>query len=132
MLGIQILHQEVIGSSAGLVGPAGPTALMLRGMLWEARDHWSAGLEAHFGLEGDSMIRPRIGYRFTNGLQADAGFDLFAGPPDSFYGQFSEEDRLDVQISYRFSAGSRRPPGGYSPAARRFGPMKGGRDDRHP
>jgi len=106
-LGIQILHQEVIGSSAGLKGPAGPTALLLRGMLWEARGRWSAGLEAHFGLDGDSMIRPRIGYRFTNGLQAEAGFDLFAGPPDSFYGQFSEEGRFDMEISYRFSAGFR-------------------------
>ncbi|PYT17698.1 MAG: hypothetical protein DMF51_01795 [Acidobacteria bacterium] len=118
-LGIQILHQEAIGSSAGrLVGPSGPTVLMLRGLLWEARGRWSAGLEAHFGLDGDSMIRPRVGYRFTDGLQADVGLDLFAGRPESFYGQFDGEDRFYVTISYLFGAASPGAPGGGDSARR--------------
>jgi hypothetical protein len=117
MLGIQVLHQEAVGSSRSVREPPGPSALMLRAMTWEAAGRWSGQIEVHLGLDGDSMIRPRAGYRFGNSLEVAAGFDLFAGPGDTFYGQFSGSDRFFVDVSYAF------PPS--SPGATRRGLLGG-------
>jgi hypothetical protein len=99
LLGIQVLHQEITGSSRVLEEPRGRSALMLRAVTWEAAGRWSGQLEVHLGLDGDSMIRPRAGYRFGNSMEVAAGIDLFAGPGDSFYGQFDGRDRLVVDLT---------------------------------
>lgn len=132
MLGVQVLHQEILGSSAGLLGPPGASALMLRATAWEARGRWSGRLEAHFGRRGDSMVRPRAGYRFPSGMQATAGLDLFAGPEDTFYGRFGRSDRFFVEISYPFPPSSPGTTGGEASAERRWMPGWGGVDEGHP
>lgn len=56
---------------------------------------------------GDYRVSPRIDYAVTSALVLSLGADLFAGPVTTLYGQFHDNDRVYVELTWRFSAPTR-------------------------
>lgn len=51
---------------------------------------------------GDYRISPKLEYQVTGALTLTAGADLFAGPVDTLYGQFHSNDRVYVDLTWKF------------------------------
>ena len=52
--------------------------------------------------QADFMIRPRLNYIFNANWAAALGVDIFGGVEDGDFGQFNDEDRVYVELSYTF------------------------------
>jgi len=51
----------------------------------------------------DYRISPRLDYLLTGALTLTVGADVFAGPPQTLYGQFAHKGRAYVEVEYRFA-----------------------------
>lgn len=52
---------------------------------------------------GDYRISPRLDYLLTGALTLTVGADVFTGPQQTLYGQFTHRDHLYVEVEYRFA-----------------------------
>ena len=52
--------------------------------------------------DGGVFIRPLYGRALTNNWRLEAGLSVFAGPADSYLGQFAQNDSLSLQLRYTF------------------------------
>ena len=48
------------------------------------------------------MLRPKVSYEWSDQIIAALGIDLFAGGNTSFFGQFSNNDRIYTELEYSF------------------------------
>ncbi len=51
---------------------------------------------------GDYRLSPKLEYLPTGSVTVTLGADLFAGPVDTLYGQFHSNDRVYLEVTWRF------------------------------
>ena len=51
---------------------------------------------------GDHRISGRLDYQLTGAITVSGGVDVFGGPRDTLYGQFTDNDRAYVEMSWKF------------------------------
>lgn len=51
---------------------------------------------------GDHRLSARLDYQLTGAVTVSAGVDFFGGPRDTLYGQFTDNDRAYVEMSWKF------------------------------
>lgn len=58
---------------------------------------WSLKLEGSYNSEKrDSYIQPAVAWKRGN-MEVEAGWDIFSGASDSFFGGFKQNDRVFVK-----------------------------------
>jgi hypothetical protein len=50
----------------------------------------------------DLLVRPAVGYKPGDHWQLALGLDVFSGPGDHLFGQYSNRDRIYTNASYYF------------------------------
>ena len=50
--------------------------------------------------EYDSYFQPKLTYKFSDRLILQAGFDIFSGDEDTFWGKWKDNDRIFSFIKY--------------------------------
>ena len=63
---------------------------------------WTIKLEGSYNFQKqDSYLQPAIQWQ-RNNIELEAGFDLFSGKTDSFFGAYSGNDRGYLKGKYLF------------------------------
>lgn len=100
--------QKVLGGSAGDIRQVGVEgrvtsafSVRLAALLFEEKVQPSV-LGSVNANRGDYRVSPRIEYYPAGAMKVAAGADLFGGPPDTLYGEFSRKDRVYTEAEYRF------------------------------
>ena len=52
--------------------------------------------------EGGGLVRPRLNWLVAPNVTLSAGFDIFTGPSDGFFGRFDNRDRVYGEMRYSF------------------------------
>jgi hypothetical protein len=99
--------QKILGGSAGEIRQVGVEgrvtstfSLRLASLFSGEKIQTSAMISVNAD-RGDYRISPRVEYYPAGSLKVAAGADLFGGPPDTLYGEFSRKDRMYTEIEYR-------------------------------
>ncbi len=67
------------------------------------RGRLAANLDSSFSFSyHDWMLNPELTYKFNNGLDASFGGFIFEGGPTSFFGKFSTQDLIYLELNYQF------------------------------
>ncbi|MEK6696568.1 MAG: DUF1302 family protein [Candidatus Deferrimicrobiota bacterium] len=100
--------QKILGGAAGEIRQVGVEgrvtstfSLRLASLFFDEKIQTSAIISVNAN-RGDYRISPRVEYYPAGGMKVAAGADLFGGPPDTLYGEFSRKDRMYTEIEYRY------------------------------
>ena len=52
--------------------------------------------------KGDSAIRPKVTYAFSDHIKGIVGGELYHGSPDSFFGRLSPTSTAYAEVQYGF------------------------------
>ena len=52
--------------------------------------------------DGGGMIRPRLNWQAAPNLTVSAGFDIFTGAADGYFGRYNNRDRVYTEMRYAF------------------------------
>jgi hypothetical protein len=68
---------------------------------------WNETLESELAVagwfkKGDSVIRPKITYAFTDYLKASVGGEIYHGPPQSFFGRLDRTSTAYAELRFGF------------------------------
>ena len=68
---------------------------------------WNETLESEIAAagwfkKGDSTIRPKVTYAFTDHLKASFGGEIYHGPPQSFFGRLSRTSTAYAELRFGF------------------------------
>jgi hypothetical protein len=68
---------------------------------------WNETLESEIAgvvwfKKGDSVIRPKVTYAFSDHVKGIVGGELYHGPPDSFFGRLSPTSTAYAEVQYGF------------------------------
>lgn len=68
-----------------------------------ANETWKVeSLFLHSINDGDGLIRPKVSYELASNVNVWAGADIFYGKSDGLYGQFKDQDRINVGFDWGF------------------------------
>lgn len=99
---LQLFHTRILGRTAPIREAGSRTGVSLR----FADDASLRRLKPSLLLVGslnqkDFWIRPRVQYRIDDETLVIVGFDWFGGSRNTFFGQFRDRSRFEVQLSRR-------------------------------
>lgn len=96
-------QQAVFGGSNNLADPTVQTWVLLHFETGFFDEKLVPEITFIVGLhEGDTYIGPKIHYYVKPSLRLTWGADIFTGPPQTFYGQFSDSSRAYMTTEWTF------------------------------
>ncbi len=71
--------------------------------IWKYTEFIRLNLKAYVNLEqGDFVLQPEISWQPIDSMTVVVGGDVLGGRPNTFFGQFRDNDRIRFRISYAF------------------------------
>jgi len=101
-LNVQVFHRAYSGGNDDLAiqnGTAG-ASLFVSTKLTSTLEPQLLWIQ--YFRDGGGLIRPRLNWHAAANLTVSAGFDIFTGPADGFFGRFDNRDRVYAEMRYAF------------------------------
>lgn len=103
MLSVQWFQSYLLEDDPALIRPRQNHILSLLYRRTFQNETWNLEALTLYGLDqDDASAQVQLGYMWKSNIELWVGCDLFSGPSESLFGQFSETDRITVGFEWGF------------------------------
>ena len=103
LISAQVFVSEVVDYTKGITRPRlDLTSTLLLEKRWFNETLSSEVMLISNFNDGDGLIRSRLDYAIFDGAELWVGLDVFYGDKEGLYGEFDENDRLELGLLYTF------------------------------